>query len=131
MSPVTTGSNTDIDHIFSLSRQLTSLTVHKKFTLLELSITSLDNLHLRVDDFLMEVHGFNITYDIKPLDSPDDTESCSVFMCSFLGNCYASSDFSTYYCSCFSGHFGAQCQYGPYCDPQQGVNTCQNGGVCR
>lgn len=53
----------------------------------------LDNLygtHLRVMDHLLDVYGFNITYEV---DSPKSYQ-CNSMLCSFLGNCYASYNYS-------------------------------------
>lgn len=53
----------------------------------------LDNLygtHLRVMDHLLDVYGFNITYEI---DTPKSYQ-CSSKRCSFLGNCLAARNFS-------------------------------------
>ena len=49
----------------------------------------------------------------------------------FSGTCWAEYDFSKYKCHCFPGFFGEECQYGPYCNPQNDVNMCKNGGKCR
>jgi hypothetical protein len=59
---------------------------------LEISF-QLDNLygtHLRVMDHLLDVYGFNITYEV---DVPKAYQ-CSSQLCSFLGNCYASSNYT-------------------------------------
>ena len=48
-------------------------------------MTDAGNIHLRVGDFLMDVHGFNITYEIVDVDTNLRTDACSVYKCSFLG----------------------------------------------
>lgn len=53
----------------------------------------LDNLygtHLRVMDHLLDVYGFNITYEV---DTPKPYQ-CNTRRCSFLGDCLAAKNFS-------------------------------------
>lgn len=53
----------------------------------------LDNLfgtHLRVMDHLLDVYGFNITYEV---DTPKSYQ-CNSMRCSFLGDCLATQNFS-------------------------------------
>lgn len=59
---------------------------------LEISF-ELDNLygtHLRVMDHLLDYYGFNITYEV---DTPKAYQ-CNAQLCSFLGNCYATSNYT-------------------------------------
>uniref|UniRef100_A0A1B0GA86 Uncharacterized protein n=1 Tax=Glossina morsitans morsitans TaxID=37546 RepID=A0A1B0GA86_GLOMM len=89
-------------------------------------MSSLDGTHLRALDRLLDVYGFNITYEMAPLKP----YQCSTLQCRFLGHCYAHHDFSSYYCSCFPGFSGVDCGYGPLCnDPH--TNICKNGGICK
>uniref|UniRef100_A0A1B0AT93 CUB domain-containing protein n=1 Tax=Glossina palpalis gambiensis TaxID=67801 RepID=A0A1B0AT93_9MUSC len=53
-------------------------------------MTSLDGTHLRALDRLLDVYGFNITYEMAPLKP----YQCSTLQCRFLGHCYARHDFS-------------------------------------
>ncbi|CRK93033.1 CLUMA_CG006493, isoform A [Clunio marinus] len=53
----------------------------------------LDNLYgtqLRVMDHLLDVYGFNITYEVGTPKS----YQCNSMRCSFLGSCYATKDYS-------------------------------------
>lgn len=53
----------------------------------------LDNIfgtHLRVMDHLLDVFGFNITYEV---DTPKSYQ-CNSMRCSFLGSCYATLNYS-------------------------------------
>ena len=50
-----------------------------------LKVTDTGNIHLRVGDFLMDVYGFNITYEIVDINTNLRTDACSVYKCSFLG----------------------------------------------
>lgn len=104
---------------------------HQRFLLVQLGTHTIANRHLRVIDHLLDVHGFNITYEI--LDSTADLreKTCSVKNCSYLGNCEVSANFENFSCRCFDEFFGDSCQYGPSCDPKNGINMCLNGGECR
>lgn len=115
----------------SFEDEVTSYTVYKSYLMLSFHVHEIGNIHLRVYDFLLEVYGFNITYEIMDRQRPVRTDACSVFKCSFLGNCLATRNFETYKCHCFAGFFGEDCQYGPYCDPDKGINMCRNQGKCR
>lgn len=52
-------------------------------------MSSLDGTHLRALDRLLDVYGFNITYEMAPLKP----YQCSTLQCRFLGHCYAHHDF--------------------------------------
>ncbi|CAD7086022.1 unnamed protein product [Hermetia illucens] len=95
---------------------------------LEISFTmrTLDGTHLRALDQLLDVYGFNITYEVGPLKP----YQCNALKCRFLGHCYAREDFSSYYCSCFPGYSGADCGQGPLCEDLL-QNVCENGGTCK
>lgn len=59
---------------------------------LEIRFT-MDNLygtHLRALDRLLDVYGFNITYEVDTVKQ----YQCNALQCRFLGNCYAKQDFS-------------------------------------
>ena len=115
----------------SFEEEVTSFTVYKPFLLLRFQVEEIGNIHLRVFDFLLDVYGFNITYEIVDRNAPVREDACSVFKCSFLGNCLAQRNFETYKCHCFHDFFGDDCQYGPYCNPDKDINMCKNGGKCR
>lgn len=111
---------------------LTSIVAYKPYVVITfMTPADISNIHLRVDEYLLDVHGFNITYEVVDWDQSVREHMCSVHDCSFLGNCLANADFSNYTCHCFEGYFGGQCQYGPYCDPKRNINMCKNGGECR
>ncbi|KXJ72342.1 hypothetical protein RP20_CCG018306 [Aedes albopictus] len=53
----------------------------------------MDNLygtHLRALDRLLDVYGFNITYEVDTVKQ----YQCNALQCRFLGNCYAKQDYS-------------------------------------
>jgi hypothetical protein len=107
------------------------MVAYKPYLVLELVLHQMSNIHLRVEEYLENVYGFNITYEIVDPSARVRHDTCSVNDCSFLGHCLASSDFSEYKCHCFNDFFGNECQYGPYCDPDKGINMCLNQGRCR
>ena len=109
---------------------LTSLTAYKPYVVIEFKVRDHNNLHLRVEEYLQDVYGFNITYETLPLDAARK-HSCSVDQCSYLGNCVANENYTEYRCDCFDKYSGSECQYGPYCNPDRGLNQCENGGKCR
>ncbi|XP_062546548.1 uncharacterized protein LOC134212578 [Armigeres subalbatus] len=87
----------------------------------------MDNLygtHLRALDRLLDVYGFNITYEVDAVKQ----YQCNALQCRFLGNCYAKQNFSSYYCDCYPGFSGIDCGYGPLC---RDSHICENGGTCK
>lgn len=59
---------------------------------LEIKFT-MDNLygtHFRALDRLLDVYGFNITYEIDEVK----LYQCSALLCRYLGHCYAAQNFS-------------------------------------
>lgn len=60
---------------------------------LEIKFT-MDNLygtHLRALNRLLDVYGFNITYEMDGIVKP---KPCNALLCRYLGHCYAENDFS-------------------------------------
>ncbi|XP_065569641.1 uncharacterized protein LOC136033020 isoform X2 [Artemia franciscana] len=114
---------------------------------IEVDLKTLKNANIRVLDNLLDIYGFNITYEIVPAstagskspwrirgDAPG--ECASPASCSYNGHCYASSDFKNYSCSCFPNYWGSNCQKGYQCNSKddnasvEERNPCQNGGSC-
>uniref|UniRef100_A0A182SZP6 CUB domain-containing protein n=1 Tax=Anopheles maculatus TaxID=74869 RepID=A0A182SZP6_9DIPT len=54
------------------------------------TMDSLYGTHLRALDRLLDVYGFNITYEVDTVKP----HTCNALRCRFLGNCYAKQDFS-------------------------------------
>ena len=108
-----------------------TVVAYKPFLVLDFHLHQMANIHLRVEEYLENVYGFNITYEIVDRSENVRQDTCSVQDCSFLGHCIASADFSSYGCVCFPEFFGEECQYGPFCDPDKGINMCLNQGRCR
>ena len=64
------------------------------FLVIDFSLQHLEGNHLRVMDHLLDVYGFNITYEISENDKPVKLDSCNTLLCSFLGNCYADMNYT-------------------------------------
>lgn len=109
------------------------LVTSKPVLVLEMDITDDRNIYLRNMDWFLDAYGFNITFRIVSFTVAHKIipDYCSVYKCSFNGQCFASKDAKVQYCSCFPGFFGRYCQYGPKCDPSKGINPCKDGTDCR
>lgn len=117
----TLNANSEIQHIVS----------NKPYTVIRLAVSEINDINVRVLDHIVDVYGFNITYEFLDRSSTNLKRTCSINLCSYLGDCYANADFSAYRCHCFEGYQGDICQYGEHCDPAKGINQCKNGGECR
>ncbi|XP_057370415.1 uncharacterized protein LOC130691484 [Daphnia carinata] len=94
------------------------------------NLHELVNANLRVERRLMDVYGFNITYEIQPNGSRIRSDTCNAVNCTFNGHCYANQNYSQFQCSCLPDFSGKYCQHGPECNPEKGINVCKNEGVC-
>ena len=103
----------------------------KPYLVIRFQRQDIGKIHYRVDEFFVDVYGFNITYELVDKNAGLRPDHCSIFQCSFLGDCFASHHFDSYKCNCYKGYHGQECQYGPFCNPAMGVNLCKNGGRCR
>ncbi|XP_037038030.1 uncharacterized protein LOC119075648 [Bradysia coprophila] len=93
---------------------------------IKFTMTNLHGTHIRSLNRLLDVYGFNITYEIDEVKP----YRCSALQCHFSGNCYVKQDFSSYYCGCFDGFSGVDCGSGPLCKDEKS-NFCENGGTCK
>ncbi|GFS30105.1 uncharacterized protein TNIN_411061 [Trichonephila inaurata madagascariensis] len=112
-------------------REPTYLVSNKPVLVLDFYVREVANIHMRVREYLLDVFGFNITYEFLSKNESVRKDACLYHHCSFTGNCYASPGYDKYYCSCFSKYFGEECQYDVECGPDASRNMCQNGGTCR
>lgn len=64
----------------------------RPFLVVEFELDRLEGNHVRVLNDLLEVYGFNVTYQMTE-DEPNP-DSCSVPRCSFTGNCLVSDDYA-------------------------------------
>lgn len=70
--------------------QVTWLQFNSQYLEVRFTMASLDGTHLRALDRLLDVYGFNITYEVQ---HEVKATPCNTLQCRFLGNCYASADF--------------------------------------
>ncbi|XP_057370422.1 uncharacterized protein LOC130691485 isoform X2 [Daphnia carinata] len=104
--------------------------IKARYLEVQVNLDELVNANLRVERRLMDVYGFNITYEIQPNGSRIRSDTCNVVNCTFNGHCYANHNYSQFQCSCLPNFSGKYCQHGPECNPEKGINVCKNGGVC-
>ncbi|EDW57812.2 uncharacterized protein Dvir_GJ18297, isoform C [Drosophila virilis] len=107
--------------------QVTWMQFNSQYLEIRFTMATLDGTHLRALDRLLDVYGFNITYEVQ---HEVKTTQCNTLQCRFLGDCYASADYSSYGCACFPGFSGSDCGHGPLCTDAH-TNICQNGGTCK
>ncbi|XP_034134213.1 uncharacterized protein LOC117587522 [Drosophila guanche] len=107
--------------------QVSWVQFHSPYLEIRFTMATLDGTHLRALDRLLDVYGFNITYEVQ--HEVKQTQ-CNTLQCRFLGNCYASADYGSYGCACFPGFSGSDCGHGPLCQDIH-TNVCQNGGTCK
>lgn len=69
---------------------VTRVVTMRQYVVVDFVLDRLEGNHLRVLDDLLDVYGFNITYETN-LKEP--VKSCSVVNCSLTGHCYASHDY--------------------------------------
>lgn len=64
---------------------------YSPFLEIKFDMSNVYGTHLRALDHLLDVYGFNITYEV---DDIVKEHQCNALKCRFLGHCYASHDFS-------------------------------------
>ncbi|XP_015178454.1 PREDICTED: uncharacterized protein LOC107067443 isoform X1 [Polistes dominula] len=101
----------------------------RPFLVLEFELDRLEGNHVRVLDDLLDVYGFNVTYQMT--EEEPNSNACSVSECSFTGNCLLSADYTTFSCECFPRFYGDKCNEGPLCFDDQQNSICLNGGTCK
>ncbi|CAK9815543.1 Adhesion G protein-coupled receptor B3 [Anthophora plagiata] len=101
----------------------------RPFLVVEFELDRLEGNHVRVLNNLLDVYGFNVTYQMTE-DVPN-SDSCSVQNCSYTGNCLVSGDYVNFWCDCFEGFSGKNCNEGPLCFDERQKPVCQNGGTCK
>lgn len=73
--------------------ELRLLRTFRPYLVLEFELDRLEGNHVRVLDKLLDVYGFNLTYQIG-IESADESESCSLKDCSFAGDCLLAADYA-------------------------------------
>ncbi|CAK1550457.1 unnamed protein product [Leptosia nina] len=106
------------------------LQVQSPVLVVELTLDRLEGTQLRALG-LLSVFGLNVTYAVRGPHTIDNVPktSCSAIECRLLGHCYATLDYTDFFCSCFEGYSGPDCGVGPLCPVTS--NMCKNGGTCR
>uniref|UniRef100_A0A0P5AMI9 Brain-specific angiogenesis inhibitor n=1 Tax=Daphnia magna TaxID=35525 RepID=A0A0P5AMI9_9CRUS len=121
----------DLDELHTFRpRPYSVYRIKARYLEVQVNLDELVNANLRVERRLMDVYGFNITYEIQPNGSRIRTDTCNVANCTFNGHCYANHNYSQFQCSCLPDFSGKYCQYGPECNPEKGINVCKNEGIC-
>jgi len=64
----------------------------RPFLVVEFELDRLEGNHIRVLNDLLDVYGFNVTYEMT--EEQPNSESCTVRDCSFAGNCLVSADYA-------------------------------------
>lgn len=63
------------------------------YLVIKFRLDRLEGNHIRVYDDLMDVYGFNITYEMRPAGN-ERNDVCSLYFCSYSGNCLGNADLS-------------------------------------
>lgn len=61
------------------------------YLVIRFQLDRLQGNHIRVHDDLMDVYGFNITYEMRPVGN-ERSDVCSLYHCSYSGNCLGNAD---------------------------------------
>ena len=59
---------------------------YQEYLVINLKLENSDSTHIRVLDHILDVYGFNITYEITTSGRKED--SCTMATCGFTGICY-------------------------------------------
>lgn len=68
-----------------------SMTTELPYLVIRFRLDRLEGNHIRVHDDLMDVYGFNITYEMRPSNNERE-DVCSLYKCSYSGNCLGNAD---------------------------------------
>lgn len=71
--------------------QVSWVQFYSQFLEIKFTMDNLYGTHLRALDRLLDVYGFNITYEVGNVVKP---YQCNALLCRYLGHCYATADFS-------------------------------------
>ncbi|CAB0034611.1 unnamed protein product [Trichogramma brassicae] len=70
--------------------EIGTVRTYRPYLLVDFRLERLEGNHVRVLDRLLDVYGFNLTYEMTDDIAPK--ESCTLSNCSFTGNCFLASD---------------------------------------
>ncbi|XP_012282702.1 uncharacterized protein LOC105700951 [Orussus abietinus] len=99
------------------------------YLVIDFVLDRLEGNHVRVLHDLLDVYGFNVTYEMT--EQEVNAKSCSLKECSYTGNCVVDEDFDTFRCDCFDGFSGDDCSDGPLCLDDRGDPVCRNQATCK
>ncbi|XP_039292578.1 uncharacterized protein LOC111062656 [Nilaparvata lugens] len=106
------------------------LSTNLQYLVVDFELDQLEGNHVRALDGLLDVYGFNITYEARSdVEDAVRTPFCNVVACSYEGHCYGNGNLTEYSCSCFPGFSGSDCGQGPLCQADR--NVCLNNATCR
>lgn len=71
--------------------QVSWVRFYSQFLEIKFTMDNLYGTHLRALDRLLDVYGFNITYEMDGIVKP---YQCNALLCRYLGHCYATENFS-------------------------------------
>lgn len=71
--------------------QVSWVRFYSQFLEIKFTMNDLYGTHLRALDRLLDVYGFNITYEIDEIVKP---YQCNALLCRYLGHCYAAENFT-------------------------------------
>lgn len=71
--------------------QVSWVRFYSQFLEIKFTMDNLYGTHLRALDRLLDVYGFNITYEMDDAVKP---YQCNALLCRYLGHCYATANFS-------------------------------------
>lgn len=71
--------------------QVSWVRFYTPFLEIKFTMTDLYGTHLRALDRLLDVYGFNITYEVDEVVKP---YQCNALLCRYLGHCYATENFT-------------------------------------
>lgn len=64
---------------------------HSQYLEITFTMDNLYGTHLRALDHLLDIYGFNITYEVNQIVKEN---KCNALLCRYLGHCYATQNFS-------------------------------------
>ncbi|XP_063975979.1 uncharacterized protein LOC135161914 isoform X2 [Diachasmimorpha longicaudata] len=105
------------------------LKTYRPYLVIDFKLDRLEGNHVRVLHDLLDVYGFNVTYEVTEADAKSN--SCTVRDCSFAGNCILDPTYESFSCQCFEKFSGEKCSHGPLCIDDKRENMCRNGGTCK
>lgn len=84
----------ELDELHTLRpRPYSVYRIKARYLEVQVNLHELVNANLRVEHRLLDVYGFNITYEIQTNDSRIRSDTCNAVNCTFNGHCYANHNY--------------------------------------